>query len=366
MQVDQHDFTKTQMTDLFIKVKIQQEQGLPFVLFCKPDSDKVVGLFQKNDHLYFLENFEEKGFVFAPFDFETIPFIPLEHSDVYVDKVRSADYFFETKPSNLNSAIGKDFFEDIVAKGIKAIEQNQFLKVVLSRKEAIEIPDFDIQNVMKKMISYYPSAFNYCFSHPKIGTWIGATPEQFLKTDGNTLHTVALAGTQLVTNSATIVWQEKEIKEQQLVTDFIVESLKGLVKEMVISSPDTVKAGNLLHIKTTISAVLKSKKLLKKVIMALHPTSAVCGLPKQAAKDFILKNEGYNREYYSGFLGEMNIDLATFRTLQTDLFVNLRCMKIKQNSAQLYIGCGITKDSIPEDEYWETVNKSMTMKKIIR
>ena len=353
------------MTDLFIKVKIQQEQQLPFVLFCKPNSDKVVGLFQKNDHLYFLENFEEKGFVFAPFDAETIPFIPLEHSDVYVDKVRSADYFFETKPSNLNSSIGKDFFEDIVTKGIEAIQENQFMKVVLSRKEAIEIPDFDIQTTMKKMINYYPSAFNYCFFHPKIGTWVGATPEQFLKTNGNALQTVALAGTQLVTNSKTIIWQDKEKIEQQLVTDFIVENLKDLVKEITISSPYSVKAGNLWHIKTDISATLQSNKKLKKIINVLHPTSAVCGLPKQAAKDFILKNEGYNREYYSGFLGELNIDFVTFRTLQTDLFVNLRCMKVTQNKVALFIGCGITKDSNPEDEYWETVNKSMTMKRCI-
>ena len=73
------------MTDLFIKVKTQQEQNLPFVIFCKPNSDKIVGLFQRNDHLYFLENFEEKGFVFAPFDANDFPFLPLEYSDVFVE-----------------------------------------------------------------------------------------------------------------------------------------------------------------------------------------------------------------------------------------------------------------------------------------
>jgi isochorismate synthase len=99
--------------------------------------------------------------------------------------------------------------------------------------------------------------------------------------------------------------------------------------------------------------------------LALHPTSAVCGLPKKEAKEFILQNEGYNREYYSGFLGELNIDFVTFKTLQTDLFVNLRCMKIIKNKASLFVGCGITKESNPLDEYMETVNKSMTMKKII-
>lgn len=354
------------MTDLFIKVKIHQEQQLPFVLFSKPDSDRVVGIFQKNDHLYFLETFEEKGFVFAPFEADTFPFIPLEHSDVYVENVSNTDYFFESNASESTILKGKDFFEELVAKGIDAINDNQFLKVVLSRKEEIAISEFDIESTFKKMISQYPSAFNYCFFHPKIGTWIGATPEQLLKTKENAIKTVALAGTQLATNAKIVSWEEKEETEQQLVTDFIVQSLEGLVKEITISSPYSVKAGNLWHIKSDISAVVKSKKKLKKIITSLHPTSAVCGLPKVPARDFILKNEGYNREYYSGFLGEMNIDFVTFRTLQTDLFVNLRCMKIVQNKAQLFVGCGITKDSDPEKEYIETVNKTMTMKKIIQ
>jgi len=251
------------MTDLFIKVKIQQEQKLPYVLLCKPNSDRIVGVFQKNDHLYFLESFEEKGFVFAPFDAQTFPFIPLEHSDVYVENVPRKDYFLKKDVPSYNSSIGKDYFEELVAKGIEAIANNDFLKVVLSRKEEIAIPDFDIETTMKKMISQYPTAFNYCFFHPKIGTWIGATPEQFLKTNANAMQTVALAGTQLATSAQNVVWQNKEETEQQLVTDFIMESLEDLVRDVTISSPYSVKAGNLWHIKTDISATLKSRKILK-------------------------------------------------------------------------------------------------------
>ena len=98
---------------------------------------------------------------------------------------------------------------------------------------------------------------------------------------------------------------------------------------------------------------------LKQLISVLHPTPAVCGFPKLEAKKFILENENYNREYYSGFLGELNIHDAT------DLYVNLRCMQIKNNQIHLYIGGGITKDSIPEKEWIETANKAMTMKKIL-
>jgi isochorismate synthase len=353
------------MTDLFLKIKTQQEQNLPYVIFCKPNSDKIVGLFQRNDHLYFLENFEEKGFVFAPFDANDFPFIPLEYSDVFVKNVNSKDFFVSNVTSVSENLEAKNDFENLVTKGIHAIKNNQFQKVVLSRKEEILVTDFDAEITFKRLLSNYPTAFKYCFFHPKIGTWLGATPEQLLQTNGNALKTVALAGTQLHNENKKVVWQEKEKNEQQLVTDFIVNGLEDLVKEITISSPYSVKAGNIWHIKTDISATAKNKNAFQKIIKALHPTSAVCGLPKDVAKAFILENENYEREYYAGFLGEMNIDLITFKLQKTDLFVNLRCMKIEEKKANLYIGCGITEDSIPENEYIETINKSMTMKKVI-
>ena len=353
------------MTDLFIKVKVQQQQQLPFVLYCKPNSDRIVGLFQNDDHLYFLENFNETGFVFAPFDGDAIPYIPQKYSDVLVEKVTVSDFYVETITTDSTDEQAKNIFEGLVRKGLEAIENNQFQKVVLSRKELVDLIDYDLETVFKKLIYNYPSAFNYCFYHPKIGIWFGATPEQFLKLNQKSMQTVALAGTQVAGNSDKINWNEKEKVEQQLVTDFITSGLVGKVNKLVVSSPYSVKAGNLWHIKTDITATLKSKKAIAEIMIVLHPTAAVCGVPKEAAKAFILENEEYDREYYSGFLGELNIDFATFRTQQTDLFVNLRCMKIVDKSAELFVGCGITKDSIPADEYNETVNKSMTMRRVL-
>ena len=82
-------------------------------------------------------------------------------------------------------------------------------------------------------------------------------------------------------------------------------------------------------------------------------------------KIFILENENYNREYYTGFLGELNKKSIKKKKLKSDLYVNLRCMQIKNQQAFIYMGCGITKDSNPEKEWEESVNKSMTMKKIL-
>ena len=95
---------------------------------------------------------------------------------------------------------------------------------------------------------------------------------------------------------------------------------------------------------------------------------------------FILQHEPYNREYYTGYLGELNIRQETFRAKggrnqenksyrslrkTTELFVNLRCMKLVDDKATLFVGGGITKDSVPDDEWQETIEKSTTMLRIL-
>ena len=219
-------------------------------------------------------------------------------------------------------------------------------------------------DAFKKLVLLYPSAFVYCFYHPKIGNWIGATPEQLLKVTENNFETISLAGTQKDTGSSEILWGEKEKEEQQFVTDYLVSRLKNVAKAVQFTKPYSIKAGSIWHIKTDVSCVLNSDSSLKKVIQLLHPTPAVCGLPKEIAKDFILENEPYDRSFYTGFLGELNCS-PTKESISSDLFVNLRCMQIKDSQAHLYIGCGITKDSDPEKEWEESVNKSMTMKKVL-
>ena len=98
---------------------------------------------------------------------------------------------------------------------------------------------------------------------------------------------------------------------------------------------------------------------MKNLLNTLHPTPAVCGLPKEAAKSFILRNENYDRTFYTGFLGEININLVT------DLFVNLRCVEIEEGFAKVYVGGGITEESIPEKEWLETHFKTTTIKSIL-
>lgn len=353
------------MIDFFIKVKQQFQQNFPFVIYSKPNINSLSGLFQKNNQLYFTVDFAEKGFVFAPFDDKQVLLIPERESKLIEIQFIPNPIIKNTNSDTFEDELAKNNFKNLVQKAIDTIANGSFNKVVLSREELIDLPNFDLVSLFEKLVNFYPTAFTYCWFHPEIGLWMGATPERLLKANGNKFHTVALAGTQLFEHNNPVIWGNKEQVEQQFVTDYILETIKKLTSEVEISSPYTLKAGNLLHLKTDIKGILNENASLKQLVLLLHPTPAVCGLPKSSAKDFIIKNEGYNRSFYAGFLGEINKN----ENLETDLFVNLRCMQIQSESdkieAHLYIGCGITKDSNPENEWQETVNKAMTMKNII-
>ena len=365
------------MEAIVAKAKKQFQEKLPFVLYCKPNSVEVIGFFQRNDTVFEANDFTEKGFVMATFDGTKTYLIPESESEVLRFTFEKKRNTVEQKDFTIIDAVAKKDFEALVAKGIQSINNNEFKKVVLSRKETVAIAHFDLLATFETLLQLYPSTFVYCFYHPKIGTWLGATPEQLLKATDTVFETISLAGTQKDSGSSEIIWEKKEKEEQQFVTDYIVFKLESVASGIKVTQPYSIKAGSIWHIRTDISGRLNTNSSLQRVIRLLHPTPAVCGLPKESSKAFILQNEQYDRSFYTGFLGELNCSF-TADSLSSDLFVNLRCMQIDsalQNipnnaiptitKAYLYMGCGITKDSIPEKEWEESVNKSMTMKKVL-
>lgn len=324
----------------------------PFVCYVKPNENVWNLLVQQNDELVEFTN--QSGFVFMPFHEGKQVVIPFEGNSFSQGNLEN----LEKKPTEnfTSDSNQKENFEDFVTKGVSAIQQSEFDKVVLSRKIVLK-EQIAIIETFKNLISTYPMAFRYLYYHPKVGLWMGATPEQLVKINQNQFETVALAGTQLY--SENVIWAIKEINEQQFVTDYIVTKVKDKVIQLMVTDVKTVKAGNLAHLKSFISGELTPDFHTNDLIKALHPTPAVCGLPKEKAIDFILKNEGYKRKYYAGFLGEYN------KNNQTDLFVNLRCLEVENDVVNIYVGCGITKDSNPEKEFIETENKSMTMRNVL-
>ncbi|GAA3604798.1 chorismate-binding protein [Flavivirga amylovorans] len=372
--------------DFFKRIETQYNSKSPFVAYRKPNEKKVSSLLQETNDLHFTNDFTEKGFVFSPFDDAEktvlIPFGGSESIEVDID-LEDHRAFIKEKEFDIVKAEAlneKQQHINLIKKGIEAISNGGFKKVVLSRQESVNISEPNPITIFKNLLHTYKSAFVYCWYHPKVGLWLGATPETLIKIEGSRFSIMALAGTQDYQGTLDVVWQDKEKQEQQFVTDFIVDNLKSSVENFKVSDVETVKAGNLLHLRTMISARLKSESNLKQVISLLHPTPAVCGLPKLEAKAFILNNEDYDRAFYTGFLGELNMETQlqsrsakrnienrayTINKKSTRLYVNLRCMQLKNAKAFIYVGGGITKHSNPEREWEETVSKTLVIKNVL-
>lgn len=368
--------------DFFEYIEEHYQKKLPFVVYSAPNSFETRAVLQKDTTLYKVNDFTESGFVFAPFDIRkdailmpyTVSRTLVTEEDIVVSEENELAAFEvnEDQSHHLN----------LVQKGIDKIEEGILKKVVLSRKEELAFKTtIDPIKIFKYLSFSYNSALTYCWYHPDVGLWLGATPETLLQLDRNRLTTMALAATQDYSGTLDVTWNTKELDEQQLVSDYVVDLLKDTLEAIQVGDIRTVKAGKLLHLCTAISGELKKEdQSLQRLLLKLHPTPAVCGLPKIAAMQFILDNEHYNREFYTGFLGELNREIKigprsgkrnvenmaySYNSRSSHLFVNLRCMQLQSDKAILYVGGGITKDSDPEKEWMETVTKTKTIKNIL-
>ena len=271
-------------------------------------------------------------------------------------------YHLNTRPDTEISG-EKDHFIKMVEKGITAINEGEFDKVVSARTYDEPLSEnFNIIDQFNRLEKAYPDAFVSLVSILGKGTWMGATPELLIESSSVHFRTVSVAGTQpfpLDKDLSEAAWNQKEIEEQAMVSRYIIEQFKTIrFREFVETGPRSIRAGNMIHLKTEYTVDLNEvhfPELGTVMLHLLHPTSAVCGMPKFSALRFIAANEHLNREFYSGFLGPVNMDGVS------RLYVNLRCMQILRTRAVLYAGSGITHDSVPEKEWDETALKCQTL-----
>ncbi len=259
----------------------------------------------------------------------------------------------------------------MVSKAVAEVKRQNFKKVVPSRSSFVQLSDdFNLAETFEKMCKRYPHAFISLLAVPGRGIWLGASPEilvsTFRQNASRFFRTVALAGTQKLQEGNSIrqaSWRIKEIEEQAMVSRYIINCFKKIrLREFEEDGPKTVAAGNLLHLRTDFTVNMDQvnfSELGSVMLKLLHPTSAVCGLPKEPALDFIRQHEAYDRELYAGFLGPVNMQE------QANIFVNLRCMQLTRQGALLYAGAGVTADSDPEHEWLETEMKMQTLQSVL-
>lgn len=346
--------------ELLKQVSEHYRRDLPFVVYRKPAELKVSAFLQQDRELQTVKDFGESGFIMAPFIAGAYPTF-LIRPDQFVEEPFEVGEF--RLPFNSSAEVDrvqeKKIYLDKIALALEEIDRKNLQKVVLSRRISFPFKPDPIA-VFTLLLRQFPRAFGYLLYHPKIGIWMGASPETLLHCNKEKFSTVSLAGTQKAEQDISPDWSAKEIREQEYVTQYIVQALKHKIHGLCVTGPKTVRAGNLYHLQTRIEAS-QPQASAGQLIQALHPTPAVCGIPTDKARDFLLANEGYSRRYYSGYLGELNWGADS----GSHLFVNLRCMNFENDQVHVYVGGGLVKGSDPEQEWMETVYKSESMKHLI-
>jgi isochorismate synthase len=328
---------------------------LPFVLYRKPQDDLLKGVFQLDNQWHVFTG--QNGFVFQSFDHQVNYCLPDDFSTRDEEIIIEDHLRFSKQKYQINQANEAFIFEKLVKKALARIENKQLEKVVLSREISADLDqNFDIFISFRNALLTYEDALVYIFYHPNVGAWLGATPELLLKTEGNAFETMSLAATKLAQESTE--WTPKEKHEQNIVTEYIISALDDFSENIVATEAASKQAGQLVHLHSRITGTFKEEISAMNLLQVLHPTPAVVGLPKKDALAFIKENEAYERHFYTGFLGVSNV-------YKSEFYVNLRCLSFANQHLKIYVGCGITKDSQPNEEFEETVNKSKTMLNIL-
>lgn len=239
------------------------------------------------------------------------------------------------------------------------LQRGEFRKIVLARR-SVQTTRLSAEALFAKACRMYPRLFVALVCSEASGMWLMATPEVLLQGSEGEYHTMSLAGTQKTEAPEALVWPQKDREEQQYVTDYIEACIRTFSDDYRLQGPYTMTAAHLCHLRTDIYFSLPSDDVLGDVLEALYPTPAVCGIPKEPARRFILRHEHEPRRYYSGFVGMLS------PRSDTHLFVSLRCMRLLPDGiCELYAGGGLLKESEMEKEWRETEVKMQTMMELV-
>lgn len=254
-----------------------------------------------------------------------------------------------------NKATSDADFAGHVEEGIGCLKKGLAKKIVLSRIISFSQQGLTAESIFNSFNEKFPNASVFAFIDEHQAQWVGASPELLFRKRGNSYTTISLAGTRKA--GSIEEWGTKEIQEQNLVTEFIQHELEKLGAErMFCGEVQTRNAGSIEHLCNEITFDYFGD--WKNVMKALHPTPAICGMPRGEAQEIIQQIEPHDREYYTGLIG---IEQGE----NVDVYVILRCLKIEDAKLHVYVGAGITKDSVPELEARETRWKAESLTDVI-
>lgn len=262
-------------------------------------------------------------------------------------------------------------FLNSVEQALARIEQGELVKVVLSRTLELEF-DAQIQlpALLERLVSQNRRGFTYALNLAHQQTeaapyFIGASPELLVSRDG--LHVVAnpLAGSRPLSPNAEInqaraaelTSSAKDLHEHALVADAVLEALRPFCRAIAApAGPSLVYTDSMMHLSTRVVGTLREPyPSVLELVQALHPTPAVCGVPRLQAHQAIRDLEAFERDLFTGAVGWVDAEG------NGEWAVTIRCAEVAGHALRLFAGAGVVAGSSPQHELEETGAKFGTL-----
>jgi salicylate biosynthesis isochorismate synthase/menaquinone-specific isochorismate synthase len=255
-------------------------------------------------------------------------------------------------------------WERTVGQFAGAVGRGRIDKVVLARRVVLEAPsEIDVAGALRHLARSAPESTTVAFTRGGT-TFLGATPERLVRTNGRSFETIAIAGSMARGRDAAeddahaqaLLASEKEREEHAVVVDGLRADLAPMVETLeMAAAPTVLRLRHVQHLATPITGTTRDEAGLLLLAGRLHPTPAVGGSPRTTALAMIEEHEAFDRGWYAGPIGWLGADG------DGELMVALRCGLIAGRTATLFAGCGIVADSDPAREWEESRLKLRTM-----
>ena len=262
-------------------------------------------------------------------------------------------------------------YEAMVADALARMGAGPLEKVVLARTlEVIADRPVDTVPMLRALARRDPRLYLFAVDLPPARTGtprtlLGASPELLLARDGHRVTVNPLAGSAARSTDPAedrrrgeaLLASAKDRHEHALVVDDIVERLRPLVGDLEVPvGPSLVATATLWHLSTTLRArVADTEVSALHLAQALHPTPAVCGVPRADAAAAIDEIEPFDRGFYTGTVG------WTDARGDGEWVMALRCGEVEGDRVRLWAGAGIVPASSAPDELAETTVKLRTL-----
>jgi menaquinone-specific isochorismate synthase len=248
-----------------------------------------------------------------------------------------------------------------VDAALASIRSGELGKVVAStRTSLVASAPFQVPEVLARLDAAQPACVRFAFTPatppdsaaPPV-TFLGATPERLVDKRGRLAQLDALAGT--VRRDAAdeggsarrLLESDKDRREHGYVVDFLSETLRPVAMVAVAAAPSVRTLRDLHHLWTPVRATLAPSVHVLDLVERLHPTPAVCGVPREAALAWIDANERVARGWYAGAVGWF--DAAG----DGSFAVGIRSALLEGRRAWLHAGAGIVAGSTAAAEHAE-------------